>query len=148
MYKPTPQHTHKPHPQVTSKPHPHHSQVTPTSHHTLEFHSNCPLSPCHTHKPHTPQAGAAGGDLDPLYSTSPHTKSLPQLIGQTERTGSAASSESFQRAVGAEVKSKSLEEEGQVCGCRCGGGVWGGCCGCVCVCVCGCICGCVKDWML
>lgn len=56
-----------------------------------------------------------GGPLDSehLFSTSPHTKSLPQPIGRPERT-SSASSDNFQRAVGAEVKSKSLEDEGQV----------------------------------
>jgi hypothetical protein len=72
-----------------------------------------------THEPMTtapsPLVGAGGGgSLDSeLYSTSPHTKSLPQPIGRPERTGSA-SSDSFQRAVGAEVKSKSLEDEGEV----------------------------------
>ena len=64
---------------------------------------------------YTTQGAGGGGSLDSeLYSTSPHTKSLPQPIGRPERTGSA-SSDSFQRAVGAEVKSKSLEDEGEVC---------------------------------
>ena len=57
--------------------------------------------------------GGASLESEQAYSTSPHTKSLPQPIGRPERTGSV-SSDSFQRAVGAEVKSKSLEDEGQV----------------------------------
>ena len=59
------------------------------------------------------QGGGGALESEHLYSTSPHTKSLPQPIGRPERTTSA-SSDSFQRAVGAEVKSKSLEDEGQV----------------------------------
>ena len=59
------------------------------------------------------QVGGGPLDSEHLFSTSPHTKSLPQPIGRPERT-SSASSDNFQRAVGAEVKSKSLEDEGQV----------------------------------
>jgi len=57
-----------------------------------------------------------GGTLDSdtlLHFTSPFAKSLPQPIGQSEGT-SSVSSETFQKAPGAEVKSKSLEEEGQL----------------------------------
>ena len=72
-----------------------------------------PLCLCMIHM-YTTQGVGGGGSLDSdPYSTSPHTKSLPQPIGRPERTGST-SSDSFQRAVGAEVKSKSLEDEGQV----------------------------------
>jgi hypothetical protein len=48
-------------------------------------------------------------------SSSPHNRSLPQPIGHPpERTGSSLSEGAFQRAPGAEVKSRSFEEEGQV----------------------------------
>ena len=60
----------------------------------------------------------------------PFTKSLPQPISRPERVGSA-SSEGFQRAPGAEVKSRSLEEDSQIQVCVC-------VCACVCVCMCVC----------
>ena len=53
-------------------------------------------------------------------SSSPHNRSLPQPIGHPpERTGSAMSEGVFQKAPGAEVKSRSFEEDGQVCVCAC-----------------------------
>ena len=49
-------------------------------------------------------------------SSSPHNRSLPQPIGHPpERTGSSMSEGVFQKAPGAEVKSRSFEEDGQVC---------------------------------
>ena len=53
-------------------------------------------------------------DPDPLLQVgSPYTKSLPQPIGRPERP-SSSTSEGFQKAPGAEVKSRSLEDDGQV----------------------------------
>lgn len=52
-------------------------------------------------------------DPDPLLQVgSPYTKSLPQPIGRPERP-SSSTSEGFQKAPGAEVKSRSLEDDGQ-----------------------------------
>lgn len=50
----------------------------------------------------------------PPPTTSPSfAKSLPQPIGRPDRTNST-SSEGFQKAPGAEVKSRSLEDDSQV----------------------------------
>ena len=78
---------------------------------SVHYTCNCYLCVCVCLK--MQGGGGASGDSEQLYSTSPHTKSLPQPIGRPERT-SSTSSDTFQRAVGAEVKSKSLEDEGQV----------------------------------
>ena len=61
---------------------------------------------------HTQTTGSTLDADAMLHSTSPFTKSLPQPISTPDRT--TAVSDTFQKAPGAEVKSKSLEDEGQV----------------------------------
>ena len=59
---------------------------------------------------HTQTTGSTLDSDAMQRSTSPFTKSLPQPISGPDRM----SSDTFQKAPGAEVKSKSLEDEGQV----------------------------------
>ena len=59
--------------------------------------------------------GVMDGDL---RSESPYAKSSPQPIGRPERVERPPSTlENFQRAPGAEVKSRSFEDDSQVSSC-------------------------------